>query len=329
MVQENYIKLFHKFLKKKTSLREMQQLTVWLKSKSGFSNWANSQWDSASPNINQDLKEKIFTSLQIKVTTKRYSLQTLRQFGRYTAAAVALVCITTLGVYQYTIRMVQQPDTLVFVDKGQKAKVTLPDGTLVWLNSDSQLTYGAYFNQSERTVQLQGEAYFEVAKDNKRLFTVQTGGLAVEALGTHFNVHAYAQEKELTVTLLEGKVGVYAANKKVILTPNQKAVWNQENHILQTENTPNTTNYTLWMQDQLVFNGRSLEEIGKELERIYNMRIIFQSENIKNHRFNGVLKNTNLNSILQVMSLTAPLMYHFKGDTIYINENQKTKKYYK
>jgi ferric-dicitrate binding protein FerR (iron transport regulator) len=329
MTQEQYIKLFQKFIQNEASSSEVKQLIAWLKNKSGFSDWADTQWETVSPDMEQKLKEKLFASVQEKIDLKRNYHLSFQQIVIYMAVASILVFVTGLTVYQYTIKSTQQPDMQVFVDKGQKAQINLPDGTAVWLNSDTRLTYGAQFNNKERSVQLEGEAYFEVAEDEDRPFTIQSGALSVEALGTHFNVRAYSEEKQLSATLLEGKVAVSTNTEKVILAPNQKAVWSNERQTLFTENIENASDYTLWIKNQLVFSGRSVEEIAHELERMYNMEVIFLSENIKHYRFSGTLNNSSLESILQIMSLTSPLVYHFEGNTILLNENRNVKRYYK
>ena len=279
--------------------------------------------------MDQALKEKLFCSLQEKIAPKRIFSFSFRKIAVCVSAAVLLFFISGLAVYQYTVQAVQQPDMLVFVDKGQKAKVKLPDGTAVWLNSDTRLTYGAQFNHRERIVQLDGEAYFEVSKDTKRPFIVQSGDFSVEALGTHFNVHAYAKENYLSTTLLEGKVAVRMNSKETILNPDQKAVWNKEKQTLLSENIENAADYTLWIQNKLVFDGRTIEEIASDLERLYNIEILFQSEDIKYYRFSGTLNNTSLESILQIISLTSPLVYHFEGNKVLLDKSDHTKKYYK
>lgn len=326
MTQEKYIKLFKKFLKNEASLEEVKLLISWLKNNSGFSNWADSEWEAVSPNMDQDLKNKIFASLQKKMHTERFSVQ---QIIVRIAAAILLMITTGATVYLYTVQTVQQPDMLVVVNKGQKAQIILPDKTAVWLNSDTRLTYGAQFNHKERVVHLEGEAYFEVAKDTKRPFIVKSGDFSVEAVGTHFNVHAYAKGKYLSTTLLDGKVAVRMNSKETILHPNQKAIWCKDSQTLLTEDVKDAANYTLWIQNKLVFDGRTIEEIAYQLERLYNINIVFYSENIKHYRFSGTLNNTSLESILQLLSITSPLVYHFKGNEVILNENKNIKSYYK
>ena len=124
----------------------------------------------------------------------------------------------------------------VVAKRGTKTKIILPDGSQVWLNSDSKLSYGERFNDTIREVSLEGEAYFDVIKDKNRPFIVMTNALNIRVLGTAFNIKSYAQDATIETTLIRGMIEVRKNNepatKKIVLTPNEKLIYNKTEALL-------------------------------------------------------------------------------------------------
>ena len=236
--------------------------------------------------------------------------------------------MTGLSVYYYTMSQMIMPDMIVSVEKGQKANVVLPDGSKVWVNSDSRLSYGSRFNQKERVLSLEGEAYFEVTPDKDRPFIVETDELAVRALGTSFNVKSYEEEKDASTVLMTGKVEVTSDYDRLVLNPNERIVFNKQTGHMEKSTVENTGDYINWKYNALTFNGETFENIVHTLERYYNTRIVFESETLKKYRFTGTPGNTSLESILQILSLTSPLSYEVRDSMIILRENVKQKAYY-
>ena len=194
------------------------------------------QWMEHSPeNRREFLKErKIFDSMLLlgdektieeKMRHKSWSLSSLGTELIKIAAAVAV----TLGLsllYQFVSdKNGVVPMQSIYVPTGQRVNITLSDGTNVWLNARTKIVYPAVFNKSVRQVAVDGEAYFDVAKDKKRPFIVETGKCNMEVLGTKFNVEAYSARKIFETSLMEGKVKVklpHDDKNSVVLVPNQK-----------------------------------------------------------------------------------------------------------
>lgn len=289
------------------------------------------QWDSApmemDPSLKAELLDKI--KLQAGITGNKSAGRRLMLYRLMRVAAVLLFLLASgSAFYFYQKSQGVMADTIVSVEKGQKASITLPDGTKVWVNSGSELKYGSRFNSNERRLSLEGEAYFEVAKDKKRPFVVETGNISVKALGTSFNIKSYANEDHISTVLMTGKVEVVSGDEKVLLSPNEQVVFDKRSMSLNKNKVFDARDYSGWKDNMLRFDAETFENIAKTLERHYNTRIVFESESLKKHRFTGTPGNTSLGSILQVLSLTSPLSYEISDSVIIFRENTRQKRHY-
>ena len=336
MEKTDYIQLFDKFLLKQASAEEIQVLIQWLKSEGSFQDWADEEWNAAASEMDTKLQRQLFGQIKEKISQidrtclpeKENRRRKFYLWFARVASVILLLSMTGLSVYYYTMSQMIMPDMIVSVEKGQKANVVLPDGSKVWVNSDSRLSYGSRFNQKERVLSLEGEAYFEVTPDKDRPFIVETEELAVRALGTSFNVKSYEEEKDVSTVLMTGKVEVTSDYDRLVLNPNERIVFNKQTGHMEKSTVENTGDYINWKYNALTFNGETFENIVHTLERYYNTRIVFESETLKKYRFTGTPGNTSLESILQILSLTSPLSYEVRDSMIILRENVKQKAYY-
>ena len=336
MEKTDYIQLFDKFLLKQASAEEIQVLIQWLKSEGSFQDWADEEWNAAASEMDTKLQRQLFGQIKEKISQidrtclpeKENRPRKFYLWSARVASVILLLLMTGLSVHYYTMSQMIMPDMIVSVEKGQKANVVLPDGSKVWVNSDSQLSYGSRFNQKERVLSLEGEAYFEVTPDKDRPFIVETDELAVRALGTSFNVKSYEEEKDASTVLMTGKVEVTSDYDRLVLNPNERIVFNKQTGHMEKSTVENTGDYINWKYNALTFNGETFENIVHTLERYYNTRIVFESETLKKYRFTGTAGNTSLESILQILSLTSPLSYEVRDSMIILRENVKQKAYY-
>ena len=184
--------------------------------------------------------------------------------------------------------------------RGQLFKITLPDGTKVWMNASSSLTYPSKFIGTERLVELHGEAYFEVTKNVAQPFIVKTSNQQIKVLGTHFNVQAYDGEPVTKTTLVEGKVEVQQRQQALILLPDQKALSNASS---LSKKSVDASAYTAWREGYFTFNNASSNEIMQQLAHWYDLRIERDNSNF-NERFSGkISKQTSLKEILEVLKI--------------------------
>nr|WP_236264132.1 FecR domain-containing protein [Dysgonomonas sp. Marseille-P4677] len=173
------------------------------------------------------------------------------------------------------------------VPAGQRASVTLSDGTQVWLNAKSTLSYPAYFGKDERLVKIRGEAFFNVAKDRDKPFIVSTSKLDIKVLGTIFNVKDYTETDSINISLLEGAVEVYNqtnTSKKAIMKPNE--CLNYKDGIMTITQEINENEF-LWKEGIYTFERERLENIVKKLELYYDTKIIIKNPYIAKYEYTG------------------------------------------
>jgi len=181
--------------------------------------------------------------------------------------------------------------------KGQQYRIELPDGTKVWLNAASSLTYSPSFSgQSERSVRLSGEAYFQVAKDREHPFIVKTGKQEVRVLGTHFNINSYADEPGIKTTLLEGSVRI---NRETVLKPGQQSLFSNDGSL---EIQPADVSASIaWKNGKFIFRKASLETVMRQVSRWYDIDVVYESSPTSD-TFNGIIdRKANLSRILKIL----------------------------
>lgn len=191
---------------------------------------------------------------------------------------------------------------------GRQYHIQLPDGTEVWLNAASSIHYPTVFSGTERVVDITGEAYFEVAKDAARPFKVKAGqGAQIDVLGTHFNVNAYSNEPAIATTLLEGSVrfrgrgGPNGEEKSELLKPGQQTQYDQASHALTVANDVETAQVVAWKNGKFDFNDMGLKKVMQQLERWYDIDVVYE-KNVPDIKFFGKMtENIPLNDLLIIL----------------------------
>ena len=204
------------------------------------------------------------------------------------------------------------------IPKGGEYKIVLDDGTEIWLNSASELKYPAHFVGNERRVQLTGEAYFHVARNEAAPFIVETRDMDVKVLGTSFNVSVYEDEESCHATLVEGRVEVNdkVNGEKVVLTPGKQALLRGGE---MTVREVNTKLYTLWRLDRFTFASEDMEGVIRKLSRWYNVDFFFANSSMKQKRFTGSLpKYADISQVLKMIEMTTDIKFEIKEHTIMI-----------
>jgi ferric-dicitrate binding protein FerR (iron transport regulator) len=197
---------------------------------------------------------------------------------------------------------------------GGQYNIVLADGTKVYLNAVSSIKYPTQFNSDQRIVELEGEAYFEVAKNKNKPFIVKSGDQSIEVLGTHFNVHAYNNESVLKTTLLEGSVAVTYKNQKSILKPGQQSNVSDKYNTIKIKEV-DTEATIAWKNGRFKFDNADLKTVMRQLERWYGVKVEYQGD-VSDVRFNGgTFMNKNLSEVLKVLELSN-IKFKVEGKTI-------------
>lgn len=274
-------------------------------------------------------------------------------------AAVAAVVIPLLGTMIFLLRPKTKPAAAIAETRqeqrgeilsraGVRTRLVLPDGTKVWLNSSSKLRYAQLSSGVTREVELEGEAFFDVAKDPQRPFIVHADSLDIKVLGTEFTIKSYPQDPTIEATLLKGAIEISRKDNpntpRVILKPNEKLVFNKHLSLTRAHtsdsmirralqappdiavnsiplNIPDSEKVeTGWMYNKLVFNGDSFKELSDKMERWYNVRFIFKDTSLYNYHFGGSFTHETIREALNALQLTADFTYKIKENEIELYE---------
>ncbi|MBO9728734.1 MAG: FecR family protein [Chitinophaga sp.] len=220
---------------------------------------------------------------------------------------------------------------------GKTVKALLPDGTIVWLNAGSNISYDAGFNHNNRNITVTGEIFLDVTKNEALPFIVHTSNMDVHVLGTCFNIKAYEDDTRSEVTVIGGKVQVIMRNspeKKVILLPHEKLVLAvkpnttaaPQAHVnFQVQGLAGTADTSLvmetaWRDQKLAFMNETFEEVARKMERQFNVTISFEDENMKREILSGVFEKENINKALQLLQMITPFHYSIDQQHVYLSK---------
>ncbi|RYZ31243.1 MAG: FecR family protein, partial [Sphingobacteriales bacterium] len=203
--------------------------------------------------------------------------------------------------------------------RGGKYRLTLPDGSKVWMNAESSLRYPTSFSGDTRDVMLTGEAYFEIAHNPAQPFRVAVKDMKVEVLGTHFDIMAYDNEPVIATTLVEGSVRINAPSKQIQLTPGQQATQDNSGK-LQVYNDVNIQQVLAWKNDYFQFNGDKLDKLMRQIERWYDVSAVYTGA-IPDRKFGGkISRSSSLADVLKVLELS-DVKFRVEGKTITVINN--------
>jgi ferric-dicitrate binding protein FerR (iron transport regulator) len=212
------------------------------------------------------------------------------------------------------------PPLTAVVRRGQRRPMRLPDGSQLHLNADTRLRYPATFGSAARRVTLEGEAFFEVRRDSIRPFTIRTADeVEVRVLGTSFDVKAYPDERELTVTVRTGRVRVNLSNGQppVDLRPDQQLIFDRQTEKYRLK-TVRAADYSRWTEGTLQFRNTSLREVVRTLERWYDVDIVVDDPDWLTSSFSGGHQNERLTDVLESITFALDARYEQTGRTVRI-----------
>ena len=277
---------------------------------------------------------------------------------KYLVFSLFSIVIIILGFYVYTALKPSPPVNIkASADKsevstryGSRTKLLLPDGSQVWLNSGSKISYDKTYGNGIREVALSGEAYFDVIKNSAHPFIIHTSTIDIKVLGTAFNVKSYPGEKNTETSLIRGSIEVTMKDRpaeKIILKPNEKLVIANEEmpgrNLLAVKTKYETTDTqepfvavshltyapkdstvieTSWMENKFIFRSESFVDLSLRMERWYSITFRFTDENIKKKKFTGVFENETVQQALDALKLTTPFTYKLTKKEVIISSRQ-------
>lgn len=260
------------------------------------------------------------------------------------AASVSLLLVSAGWLWQKGLTKGPQPNMQeIFAARGTKSHLVLPDGSEVWLNSDSRIYFNKDFNSPTREITLNGEAFFRVTKDTSRPFVVHTSAIDVKVLGTSFNVKAYENDQNIETTLITGSIEVKdrlePQNARILLRPKEKLVFIKpvsgpdrqvesvgkglvapayEIKALPAGIADSSVGETSWVQNRLVFDGDSFQDLAIKMERWFNVQVVFKNQRVSTYRLRGAFENESLEQALKGLQLIVPFEYRVQGRIIEI-----------
>lgn len=276
-----------------------------------FYKWGGWKSDSSAPDPGTQISSLKPGGGQVTLTVGSETVIDLSKAGegRVTSDSGIIISRSADGMLQYTVAATSDGPVVQHVletQTGGTFKARLPDGSVVWLNALSRLSYPSRFTGAVREVELTGEGYFEIAPDAEHPFHVTSGAQTVEVLGTHFNINAYSDEPAIVTTLLEGSVQVTIESSSKKIKPGQQAVLTGNNIQVRGADTASSI---AWKNHNFKFSDASIETVMRQVSRWYNAEIVFQDK-VQQH-FNATVDRTEpIDKLLHYLESTGQV--HFK-----------------
>lgn len=286
--------------------------------------------------INSDFTEiespdykKLFARIWARIEqAKKQSNPKTRHINTFLKIAAAVVVGLIIGTYVSSIKTISHQPVYYAAHspKGSVSEMILPDGSVIFLNADSRIRYSFDGENGIREVFLTGEAWFDVAKNEKKPFVVRTPFYDVDVTGTQFNVKAYESDKSVTTTLEKGQVVIHATGnfklaENVILKPGEQITLNKETREMNIK-TVNTKWFTSWKDNKLIFVNMNLKDLATLLERKYGVDIEIKNKEILALHFDGTIKNESIIEILEIIKKALPINYKIVGQKIEITDSK-------
>ncbi|MEE4215393.1 MAG: FecR domain-containing protein [Bacteroidales bacterium] len=236
---------------------------------------------------------------------------------RIAASIIIIMGLAFTGLYIGLTNTGRNSENIILTDAGQKnVRVDLPDGSTVFLNRNSSITYPDRFDSQSRTVKLEGEAYFDIESDSKRPFTVNAGDADVTVLGTSFNVNTGNNRVEVLVTSGEVLLKNHGGEESVKLQQGDLGLLSDDSASKSLNSDPN---YLSWKTEILVFEGDSLGKVIRDLKRVHNINIETGNDEIRKLRVTSVFDNQSHETIIRIICTTFNLDYYKEGDKYFLD----------
>lgn len=242
---------------------------------------------------------------------------------KYIAAAACLFLAFLMGVLSDKPETTSNSAHIYRTPRGHRSFVELPDGSTVWINSASKVKVPSHFSENKRTVEMEGEAFFDIKKDPDNPFEVNVKGKKIKVFGTRFNVRSYADSKKIEATLEHGKIVFETGNRDYQVRPGQQIIYNTELNRLNLRKV-DLKYYTSWKDGRIYMKKASFNEIVKIISIWYDYDVIYNKTEFTNVHFSGVIKHDkSVEHLMNLMQHSVKFDYSFKDSKIYIKSITK------
>ena len=315
--------LYKKFLKEELSTEELIALVSRIDSEEGVilmeEIFNQDACDRDKYGIYPDRKAEILKSIKSQIRFSRPQKEKIyMRILRY-AALFLLPVSLAWGVYNYMDnRSESELETVLVVGEHSHSQITLDDNTKIYLSANSSISYPKRFAGVTREVKLQGEAFFEVAKENERPFIVKTDQQTVRVIGTSFNIRAFRDEPIIETTLVEGSIELSAKGNTILVKPGEQVSISKETGALNIKDTDINT-FMSWKTGKYVFRNYSFEEIVKVLEKGFDTNIHVKNEKLKKRLYTMRFENgESLEKIIDLIRIEGKFNYYYKNGILII-----------
>lgn len=316
-------KLLKDYLLGKCTVRQMEEIDAWIQESEEHARWLFRmeelfhlrQYDQYRDEAKIQRAELRLMKKIRRLEKRTSSIIMFRRVMRYAAVLVGVIFLGIAGCFVLN----SGPKQIEVVADSGIRQVILPDGSKVWMNKDTRITYPETFEDDERVVSLEGEARFEVTKDSSRPFFVHSPAMTVRVLGTIFNFNTRCKNNCEEVTLLEGSVEAIGKHEegKIILQPHQKAILDKTSHMMSMEQVYAPLE-TLWYSHRIPFKNMRILEIVHVLEKNYHVKILLTGIDV-NATYSGVVQEAEtIDSVLDDLMFSIPFTYKRDGNQIYL-----------
>ena len=262
-----------------------------------------------------------FSSVQSRIQKRTKVFRLLNSFRRIASLLFMPLLFSSVWLFYhqkntpavqiYSMQEITSPP-------GIRSEVVLPDGTKVWLNSESTIKYSVPFQKESRSIDLVGEAFFDVTKNPDQPFIVESGKVKVKVLGTRFNCKAYSNDPTIEVILEEGKIALQYGNageKDSFMKPGDRLVYEKKSNTAILENE-NISKYIAWHTGKLVFDNTPMTEVAQLLSRWYGVDVNVENDEIRNYRFTTTFENESLFQVIELLGLSSPIQIKYIPATL-------------
>lgn len=335
MDKDKCLDIFERYILRQATNDEIESLCSFINNDHYLNQWLEEQIMNSSSDIDLNLKLRMLdnirsnTQYQVENNFRKNVKKTNKNYIQWVAniAAILLPIVLIAGIYMFS--RPQKIDHLtISAGLGEKASVSLPDGSKISINSESEVVYSTEYNKEDRCLKLKGEGYFDVEPNLKKPFIVECGDIKIKVLGTTFGIKAYDDENSISVVLNTGKVEFISPNETFEMAPNERVIYDKTKKNTKKYKV-DAEDYIDWRKNRLRFENETLEYIIKTISRMHNTDIVFKDKQLADQKFTGTIDNVSVKSALKALSLTAPLSYYVENGVVYLYQDKDKTQYFK